>query len=138
VQLDVLPVGHVGGVAAEGRRDVGDRAQLRHGQLPAVDPDAEHEVLVVELVRLEHAGLAAVDAGPALGVEAPPAHPAAQVCRVDRGKAAMRVDVEDARTDVEPVVVLLDLLVRVERGEVPERPLALALGPAATWRCARW
>ena len=44
---------------------------------------AQHEVLVVELVRLEDGGPAAVDAGPALGVEAPPAEPAAQVGRVD-------------------------------------------------------
>ena len=32
-------------------------------QPPTVDPDAQHEVLVVELLRLEHRGLAAFDAG---------------------------------------------------------------------------
>ena len=60
-------------------RDLRDDAQLLGGQLAAVDADPQHEVLVVELLRLEHGGPAAVDAGPALGVEAPPAEAAAQV-----------------------------------------------------------
>ena len=66
---------------------------------------------------------AAVDAGPALGVEPPPAHPAAQVGRVDRVEAPVGVDVLDPGPDVEPVVVLLDLLVGVERLAVAHRPL---------------
>ncbi len=53
VQLHVLPVGDVGGVAPVGLGDVGDRAQLLGSQQPAVAAHAEHEVLVVELVRLE-------------------------------------------------------------------------------------
>ena len=123
-------------------------AQLRGRELAAVDADAEHEVLVVELVRLEDGGAAAVDAGPALGVEAPPAEPAAQVGRVDRGEAAVGVDVLDAGPDVERVVVLLGLLVGVERLAVAERPLALAAlapgerrarsgrgGRRCRWRC---
>ena len=89
VQLDVLPVGDVGGAAGEVDRDLADHAQLLAGQGTAVDADAQHEVLVVELVRLERRGLAAVDAGLALGVEAVPAEPAAQVARVDRGEAAV-------------------------------------------------
>ena len=68
---------------ANSRGDLGDRAQLGQVELAAVDADAEHEVLVVQLVRLQHGGAAAVDAGLALGVEAPPAEPAAQVLRVD-------------------------------------------------------
>ena len=64
--------------------------------------------------------------GLALGVEAPPAEPAAQVGRVDRGEAAVGVDVLDPGPDVERVVVLLDPLVGVERLAVSERPLALA------------
>ena len=132
VQLDVLPVGDVGGAAGEVDRDLADHAQLLAGQGAAVDADAEHEVLVVELVRLERRGLAAVDAGLALGVEAVPAEPAAQVARVDRGEAAVGVDVLDARPHVQRVVVLLGLLVRVERLAVAERPLALAPGLART------
>ena len=110
--------------------DLGDRAQLVGAELPAVDADAQHEVLVVELVRLEDGGATAVDAGLALGVEAPPAHPAAQVGRVDAGEAAVCVDVLDPGPDVEAVVVLLRPLVGVERLAVPERPLALAAPPA--------
>ena len=68
--------------------------------------------------------------GLALGVEAPPAEPAAQVLRVDGGEAAVRVDVLDPGPDVERVVVLLDPLVGVERLAVAERPLTLAPGPA--------
>ena len=43
-----------------------------------------------------------------------------------RVEAAVGVDRLDAGPDVEPVVVLLDLLVGVERRAVPEGPLALA------------
>jgi len=72
VQLNVLPVGDVCGVAGVRRGDVGDRAQLLGGQLTTVDSDPQHEVLVVQLVRLQHCGPSAVDAGSALRVEAPP------------------------------------------------------------------
>ena len=95
---------------------------------------AEHEVLVVELVRLQHGGAAAVDAGPALGVQAPPAHPPAQVGRIDAGEAAMGVNGLDPGPDVEPVVVLLGALIGVERLAVAERPLTLAAGPARALR----
>ena len=103
-------------------------------ELAAVDPDPQHEVAVVEFLRLEHRGLAAVDAGPALGVQPVPAEPAAQVGRVDRVEALLGVDVDDPLADVEPVVVLLVLLVLVQRLAVAEGPLALAalsscLGP---------
>ena len=43
-------------------RDARDRAQLGQVELTAVDADAEHEVLVVELVRFEDGGATAVDA----------------------------------------------------------------------------
>ena len=135
VQLHVLPVGDVGGVAREVDRDLADHPQLLGGQGAAVDADPEHEVLVVELVRLERGGLAAVDAGLALGVEAVPAEASAQVARVDRGEAAVGVDVLDPRPHVQRVVVLLGLLVRVQRLAVAERPLALARGGAG-WRAA--
>ena len=115
VQLDVLAVGQVGGVAAELGRDAGDDAQLLGGQLAAVDADAQHEVLVLELVRLEGRGAAAVDAGLALRVQAPHAEAAVQIGRVDRREAALRVDVLDALAHREAVVDLLPLLVAVER-----------------------
>ena len=67
------------------------------GQLPAVDPDPHHEVLVLELLRLQDRGAAAVDAGRALGVQAPPAEPAAQVARVDAVEAGVAVAVLDPR-----------------------------------------
>ena len=126
VQLDVLPVGDVGGAPGVPDRDVGDDPQLLRRQLPAVDPDAEHEVAVVELLGLEDGGLAAVDAGPALGVKPVPAEAAAQVGGVDRVEAALGVDVDDPLADVEPVVELLVFLVLVERLAVAERPLPLA------------
>src|SRR6202012_5978649 len=73
VQLDVLPVGDVGGAPRVPDGDVGDDPQLLARQLAAVDADPEHEVAVVEVLRLEDGGLAAVDAGAPLGVEAVPA-----------------------------------------------------------------
>ena len=139
VVLDVLPVGDVGGVAGVGLADLTERAQLLGGERAAVEADAEHEVAVVELLGLQHRGAAAVDAGPALGVEAPPAHPAAQVGGVDRVEPALAVDRLDPGADVQPVVVLLDALVRVERLAVAELPLAFAAlalgrsGPGRGW-----
>ena len=124
--LDVLPVGDVGGVACVTARDVGDDPQLVVGQPAAVDTDTQHEVAVVELLRLQDRGFAAVDAGPALCVEPVPAEPAAQVSRVDGVEAVLGVDVDDPLADVEPVVVALIFLVLVERLAIAERPLAFA------------
>ena len=112
-------------------RDAGDDAQLLGGQLAAVDADAQHEELVLELVRLEGRGAAAVDAGLALRVEAPHAEAAVQVGRVDRGEAALRVDLLDALADGEAVVDLLPLLVAVERSGAVDLPLAVRLGRRA-------
>ena len=111
---------------AVGRRDVGDGPQLGDVELAAVAADAQHEVLVVELVRLQDGRTAAVDARLALGVEPPPAEPPAQVGRVDRGEPAVGVDVLDPGAHVQAVVVLLDPLVGVQRLEVAQRPLTLA------------
>ena len=110
-------------ICAQGA-DRGRREQL------AVGADPQHEVAVVELLLLEGAGLAAVDAGLALGVETHPAHPATEVGGVDRVEAALGVDVEDPVADVEGVVVLLRLLVLVQRLAVAERPLALGAAGA--------
>ena len=139
VQLDVLPVGDVGGAAGEPAGDVADHVQLLAGELAAVDPDAEHEVTVVQLLGLQDRGLAAVDARLALRVQAEPAEPAAQVGRVDRVESPLGVDVDDPLADVQPVVVLLVFLVLVERLAVSERPLtfaARATGSALSG--ARW
>ena len=126
VVLDVLPVGDVSGAASEVGGDAAEHPELVRAEQGTVGADAQHEVLVVELLRLEGTGLAAVQSGLALRVEAPPAEPAAQVAAVDRGEPALRVDVLDARPHVERVVVLLGLLVLVQRLAVAERPLALA------------
>ena len=96
MQLDVLPVGDVGDVAAVRRGELADRAQLLAGQLPAVDADAQHEVRRLELLRLQDRRLAAGDAVGALRVEPEPAEAAAQVAAVDRVEAVLAVDVEDA------------------------------------------
>ncbi len=126
MQLDVLPVGDVGGAPRVLLGDLTDRPQLRRGQPAAVDPDPEHEVAVVQLLRLKHGGLAAVDAGLALGVQPPPAHASAKVVGVDRVEPALGVDRLNACPHVETVVVLLELLIAVERGVVPQGPLAFA------------
>src|SRR6185369_9513829 len=105
--------------------------QLVVVELPAVDPHPQHEVAVVQLLRLERGRLPAADPGLALGVQAEPAEPAAQVSRVDRVETALGVDVDDALPHVQPIVVLLVLLVLVQRLAVAERPLAFAAGRAA-------
>ena len=133
VQLHVLPVGDVGDVPAEVGADPADGPELVAGQPPAVDADAEHEVGVLELLGLQQGGLAAGDALRPLGVEAHPAHPAAEVAGVDAVEAGLRVDVEDPLTDLEAVGVLLHPLVGVERLAVAERPLALAHAGDGCW-----
>src|SRR5262249_11299484 len=84
---------------------------------------------------LERTRLAAGDAGTALGVQAPPAEPAAQVGRVDRVETQMGIPVEDPLTDVQPVVVLLETLGRVQRLTVAQGPLAVAT-PGFGWHVA--
>ena len=135
--LDVLPVGDVGGAAGELLRNLADDAQLLGGEPPAVDADAQHEVLVVQLLRLQDRGLAAVDPGLALGVQAPPAHAAAQVVGVDGVEARLGVDRLNACPHIETVVVLLELLVAVQRCVMPRGPLTLTAVTAhlAAGRC---
>ena len=127
VQLHVLPVGDVGDIPTEVDRDLPDHPELLGGQRTAVDPDPQHEVLVVQLPRLQGGGLAAVDPRPALGVEAVPAEASPQVTGVDGGEAALGVDVLYPGPDVERMVVLLGLLVGVQRLAVAQSPLTLAL-----------
>src|SRR5262249_50689398 len=105
-------------------------AQLLGRKLAARDPDSHHEERVLDLGVLQRSGLAAPDPGPALGVQAPPAEPAAQVLRVDGLEALVRVAGKDALTDVEPVVVFLESFGRVQRLKMAKRPLAMAtMGP---------
>src|SRR5690606_4446875 len=100
---DVLPVRDVGRAAAELLRDPCDRAQLAQVQRAAVAAHAEHEVLVLELVRLEGGRPAAVDPGLALRVEPPPAHTSTQVVTGDRREPLACVHGLDALADVEAV-----------------------------------
>jgi hypothetical protein len=126
VQLDVLPVGDVGHVAAVLGGDLADDPQLLVGEAAAVDADAQHEVRRLELLGLQHGRLAAGDALRPLRVQAVPAEAAAQVAAVDRVEPALSVDVDDPLLDGQRVAVLLGLLVLVERLAVAERPLALS------------
>ena len=110
VELHVLPVGDVGEVAAVLLGDPGDRAQLVGAQLAARDTHPHHEVGVLDLGVLERAGLAAADAGAPLGVQAPPAEPAAQVGRVDRVEAlAARICVTIRSLTFSPASSFLNL-----------------------------
>jgi hypothetical protein len=119
VQLDVLPVGQVGAVAAEQDGDLADDAQLGCAQLAAVDAHSEHEVLVFELMGFERGGLAAVDARLALRVEAPPAHPTVQVGVLDGVEALLGIDLFDPLPHVQSAVLLLPGFVAVQgRGAV--------------------
>ncbi len=131
MQLDVLAVGHVGRAPGEPARDVGHGAQLLGAQLTAVDTDPQHEVPVVQLLRLQRGGLPAVDALPALGVQAEPAEPSAQVSGVDRVEPALGVDIDDPVADVQAIVVLLEFLVLVQGLVVAKRPLPVAAALAA-------
>ena len=106
--------------------EISPRCAARPGQCPAVAAHPHHEVLGLEDVGVLVAGPGAVVALLTLGVQAHPAHPAAQVLLVDAVEALLGVDVDDAGPHVQGVVVLLELLVRVERLAIAERPLALA------------
>ena len=115
MQLDVLPVGHIGGIPREIHRDLTDDPQLFGRQRAAVDADAQHEVLIVQLPRLERRGLATIDTGSALGVEPVPPEATTEVIGIDGSETALRIDVLDPCPDVEWVVVFLGLLVGIER-----------------------
>ena len=128
VQLDILPIGEVCGVPGVLGGDLADGAQRFGGQLPAVDPDPHHEELVFEFLRLEDGRAATIDAGGALGVQPPPAHPATQVAGIDAVVAGVAVTGLDPLPHVQPVVVLLHPLVDIQRLAVAQRPLPLAAG----------
>ncbi len=125
VQLDVLPVRQVSSIAAKVGGNLPNDAQLLGGQGPAVDADAEHEVLVFEFVRLQGGGLAAVDPLLALGVQPPPAKTAVQIGFFDAVEPAGGVDGLNPFTDAQPAVFLLPDLVRVQRRRAVNLPLAV-------------
>src|SRR5699024_5348186 len=127
VELDVLTVRDVGGAAGEVVRDIGDRAQLFGGQLAAVDADAHHQVLVLELMGLKCRRAAAVDSGLALSVQAPPAETSVKIILGDRGESALGVDVLDPFADIEAIVFGLIDLVFVQRFTTVDLPLAIGL-----------
>ncbi|MCY1241022.1 hypothetical protein D9M72_539020 [compost metagenome] len=135
MQLDVLAVGEVGRVPGEVHGDVADHAQLLGGERTAVDPNPEHEVLFLKLVRLQRGGLAAVDPGLALRVEAPPAEAAVQVLAGDGVEAVLGVDGLDTLTDVEAVVLLLPGFVGVERRGAVNLPLSVRLRCRSVGAC---
>src|SRR5204862_3835771 len=64
-----------------------------------------------------------------LCVETPPPHPGSEVGRVDRAEALLGVDVLDPLAHVQPVVVALGALGRVEGLVVPEGPLPFSSFP---------
>src|SRR5690606_28143437 len=139
VVLHVLALGDVSGIAAGPGGGLASGTQLRHStrhalaagpplrdiQRTAVAADPQHEVPGFEHIDLLVAGPGAVVTLLALGVQAPPAETSAQIALVDTVEPVLGVDVLDPGPDVERVVVLLGLLVRVERFPIAERPLAL-------------
>ena len=68
VQLDVLAIGQIGCVTGVLRGDLADGAERSRGQQAPVDADPQHEERILQLVRFEHRGAAAVDAGRSLRV----------------------------------------------------------------------
>ena len=126
VVLHVLPVGDIGGVAGELGGDCAQGAQRRGGQHAAVAADPQHEIGRLEQIDVLIAGERAVVTLNPLGVETPPAEPAAQVDLVDTVESVPGVDGLNPFPHIERGVILLQLLVGVERLPVPEGPLALA------------
>src|SRR5699024_9753521 len=127
VELDVLTVRDVGGAAGEVVRDVRDRPQLFGGEFAAVDADAHHQILVLELMGLEGRRATAVDSGFALSVQAPPAETSVKIIGGDRGESALGVDVLDPVADIEAVVLGLIDLIFVQRFTAVDLPLPIGL-----------
>ncbi len=100
-------------------------AQCGGRQRAAVAAHPHHEVFGLEQVDVLIAGKAAVVSLLALGVEAPPAHSAAQIVFVDAVEALLGIDVLDAFPHFERGTCLLELFVRIQRLAIPQRPLAL-------------
>ena len=132
VQLDVLPVGDVGGAAGEVVGDRAEHPQLLAAQAPTVQAHPLHEVAVGELGGVQLGGAAAVDPLLALGVQTPPAETAGEVIGCDALVAAGTIDAHDPVAHRQRVPVLLEGLVVIERLAPVEGPLAVGAG------LARW
>ena len=128
VILHVLAVGDVGGVSGELGRDLTERPQRGRGECATVAAHPHHEVFGFQQVDVLVAGEAAVVPLFALGVEAPPAHTAAQVVFIDAVEALLGVHIFDAFPYLERGTCLLELFVGIERLAIPQRPLALISG----------
>ena len=130
VELEILAIGDVQGTAGELVGGGADDAHLARGQRLAVHADALHEEVVLQLGDVELGGAPAVDALPALGVQAPPPEAAVQVGGVDGLEAARGVVGEDPPAGAQRVAVLLEGLVVVERLAAVDEPLAVGAAPA--------
>ena len=89
----------------------------------AVGAHPHHEVPVAQLGVVELGRAPTVDARAPLGVEPPPAEPAAQIVGRDGVEPFLGVDLLDALTHTEAAFVLLPLLVAVERRGPVDLPL---------------
>jgi len=125
VKLDVLSVGQVGRIPRVPRGDLTHGSQRRGGQQSAVDPDPQHEEGIFQLMGFQHRSTAAVDPGSTLGVQAPPAKTSAQIAGINPVEAGVAIDVLDAGSAVQAVVVLLHPLVGIQRFPMSHRPLTL-------------
>ena len=137
VELEILAIGDVQGTAGELVGGGADDAHLARGQRLAVHADALHEEVVLQLGDVELGGAPAVDALPALGVQAPPPEAAVQVGGVDGLEAARGVVGEDPPAGAQRVAVLFEGLVVVERLAAVDEPLAVGAAPARRADVAR-
>ena len=115
VQLDVLPVGDVGGAAGVVAGHLADDARCSVVRAPPSTRTRSMKYSSSSSCGSSEAVLPPSMPGLALGVEPPPAEPAVQVVAADRGEALLAVDVLDAGPHVEGVVLLLEPLVGVQR-----------------------
>jgi hypothetical protein len=126
---------HIRGVPGIPLRDLRDRPQLSQIQLPAIHPHAEHEELILQLVRLQHGRPAAVDTRATLGIQPPPPQPTPQIRRINRREPPMGIDVLHPSPHIQRVVILLDPLIGVQGLPMPQSPLTLTARPPWAGRC---
>src|SRR5699024_1137509 len=128
VQLDVLAVGEVRGVAGVVARNLADDAQLLAADQSAVEADAHHAVVILQLLGTERGGSHTVGPRAALGIKTDPFEAGREVLLRDGVEALLRVGLANAVDDAEAGVFLLNLLVVVERSGAINEPLALRPG----------
>src|SRR5699024_367779 len=128
VQLDVVAVGEVRGVAGVVARNLADDAQLLAADQSAVEADAHHEVVILQLLGTERGGSHTVEPRAAVGIKTDPCEAGREVLLRDGVEALLRVGLANAVDDAEAGVFLLNLLVVVERSGAINEPLALRPG----------